>query len=163
MNERKNMLNRRDFLKSIWKYLGILALLEAIVISFSMVRSRASRSVQERRNLKKVGKLSDIPPGTIMPFRSGGFYLIRLDDGGLMAVSMICSHLGCTVNWDASEDVFKCPCHSSSFDRLGNVIKSPATKALNYHKVLLQDGIIMVDTDNVMVRQKFEPGVITYA
>jgi cytochrome b6-f complex iron-sulfur subunit len=98
-----------------------------------------------------------------MPFRTGRFFLIRLDDGGLMAISMICSHLGCTVNWDASEDIFKCPCHSSSFDRLGNVIKSPASKALNYHKVIVRDGMIMVDMENLMVKQKFEPGVVTYA
>jgi cytochrome b6-f complex iron-sulfur subunit len=163
MNERKNIMNRRAFLRSLWKYLGIVALLEAVVISFSMVRSRTSRTGHEVRRLKEVGKLSDIPPGTIMPFRTGRFYLIRLDDGGLMAISMICSHLGCTVNWDASENVFKCPCHSSIFDKLGNVVKSPATKALNYHKVLLKDGNILVDTENVMVKQKFEPGLITYA
>jgi cytochrome b6-f complex iron-sulfur subunit len=163
MNKKKNIMNRRVFLKSIWKYLGILALLEAVVISFSMMKGRANRSGPESRNLKAVGNLSDIPPGTIMPFRSGRFYLIRLDDGGLMAVSMICSHLGCTVNWDASENIFKCPCHSSSFDKYGNVIKSPATKALNYHKVLLNEGNILVDTENIMVKQKFDAEVVTYA
>ena len=163
MGRENNILNRRAFLKTIWKYLGLVALIEAIVISFSLMRSKSTRAQMEARNLKTVGNLSDIPPGTIMPFRSGRFYLIRLDDGGLMAVSMICSHLGCTVNWDAADKVFKCPCHASSFDKWGNVIKSPATKSLNYHRVLVRDEMVFVDMENIIVKQKFEPGVLTYA
>ena len=163
MEKEKNILNRRAFLKNAWKYLGLVALAEAVVLSFSLMRSRTSQSLLEEANLKTVGRIDDIPPGTIMPFRSGRFYLMRLEDGGLMAVSMVCSHLGCTVNWDAADKVFKCPCHASSFDRFGNVIKSPATKALNYHKVFVNDGVILVDTENVIVKQKFEPAVVTYA
>jgi cytochrome b6-f complex iron-sulfur subunit len=163
MTQHKNILNRRAFLKSIWKYLGLLAVVEAIVVSFSLMRTRSSQSNLEPQNLKAVGSLSDIPPGTLIPFRTGRFFLIRLDDGGLMAISMICSHLGCTVNWDASDSVFKCPCHSSSFDKFGNVIKSPASKALNYHKVLVKEGMVMVDLKNILVKQKFDPGVVTYA
>lgn len=156
-------MSRRAFFRSVWKYLGIVAVLEAIVVSFSLLRTRSSGAGREQRNLKAVGKVSDIPPGTMIPFRTGRFFLVRLEDGGLMAISMICSHLGCTVNWDAAEQVFKCPCHSSSFDRYGDVIKSPASKALNYHKVLIKEDKILVDLENIMVKQKFDPTVITYA
>jgi cytochrome b6-f complex iron-sulfur subunit len=161
-NKGKYTLSRRSFLKSTWKYLGIVALLEAVVVSFSMMKTRSSGTTLDQKNLKVIGSLSEIPPGTLIPFRSGHFFLLRLDNGGLMAISMTCSHLGCTVNWDATENIFKCPCHSSSFDRMGNVIKSPAAKALNYHRVIVENGTIMVDLDNLMVRQKFDPSVVTY-
>lgn len=156
-------MTRRSFLKSAWKYLGVIALLEGVWIALSMMKNKQGTSSLEERNLKTVGKLSEIPTGTLIPFRTGRFFLLRLDDGGLIAISMICSHLGCTVNWDASEGLFKCPCHSSCFDRLGNVVKSPASKGLNYHKILVKDGVILVDVENVMVRQAFDPSVVTYA
>ena len=153
---------RRAFLKSIWKYLGIIALLEAGVVSFSLMRTHSARMGNKGKYLKTVGSLDDFPQGTVMPIRSGRFFMIRLEDGGLMAVSMICTHLGCTVNWDPSEFVFKCPCHSSVFDRWGNEIKSPATRPLNYYKVLVREGKVIVDLEKFLVRKKFDPSVVTY-
>ena len=158
----KNTGSRRSFLESAWKYLGAIALAEGMLVSFTFFRSRKPEGKIAGRNLRSVASLSDIPPGTIMPFRSGRFYLVRMEDGGLMAVSMICSHLGCTVNWDAAEKVFKCPCHSSSFDRLGNVIKSPATSALNYYRVTVDKGQVMVDLENAIIKKNFDPSVVTY-
>lgn len=158
----KNTGSRRNFLKSAWKYLGAIAIAEGLLVSFTFFRSRKQESSMAGKNLRSVARLSSIPPGTIMPFRSGRFYLVRLEDGGLMAISMICSHLGCTVNWDAAEKVFKCPCHSSSFDRQGNVIKSPATRALDYYRVIVDKGQVLVDLENPIVKNKFEPSVVTY-
>ena len=158
----KNILTRREFLNSLWKYLGILAILEGVILSFSMMRSRSS-AVKESNLYKSAGKLADIPRGSVMPFRSARFFLVRRDDGGLMAISMVCSHLGCTVNWDASEQLFKCPCHASVYDSLGNVVKSPATKALNYHRVIVENGEVLVDLGNFIVRKEFDPSVVTNA
>ena len=35
------------------------------------------------------------------------------DDAGMYALSAVCSHLGCTVRWEAG--AFRCPCHSSRY------------------------------------------------
>ena len=56
---------------------------------------------------------------------------MRLDDGGLLALSCKCTHLGCTVPWVEKEKKFLCPCHASAFDITGNVINSPAARALD--------------------------------
>ena len=163
MNENeKHTGSRRSFLKSAWKYLGAIAIAEGLLVSFTFFRSRKHESSMAGNKLRSVARLSNIPPGTIMPFRSGRFYLVRLEDGGLMAISMVCSHLGCTVNWDAASKVFTCPCHSSSFDRLGNVIESPATRALNYYRVTVDKGQVMVDLENSIVKNKFDSSVVTY-
>lgn len=54
----------------------------------------------------------------------------RDDDGRLRAVSAICTHLGCTVDWNDGERSWDCPCHGSRYDLDGRVICGPATEAL---------------------------------
>ena len=46
------------------------------------------------------------------------------------AISMICTHQGCTTNWVNSAQQFQCPCHGSKFDKDGKVIQGPATQNL---------------------------------
>jgi cytochrome b6-f complex iron-sulfur subunit len=53
--------------------------------------------------------------------------LIR-DDRGFTAMSLTCTHLGCTV--EIKPDGFSCPCHGSRFDLDGQVKRGPASKAL---------------------------------
>lgn len=50
------------------------------------------------------------------------------DENGFSALSLVCTHLGCTVESEASELV--CPCHGSLFDEQGNVVRGPASKPL---------------------------------
>lgn len=46
------------------------------------------------------------------------------------AISSICTHFGCTVNWDAQSNKFKCPCHGSQYDSQGRVVRGPAKRSL---------------------------------
>ncbi len=48
-------------------------------------------------------------------------------DYGLNAV---CTHLGCVVPWNASEDKFMCPCHGSQYNNEGKVVRGPAPLSL---------------------------------
>jgi cytochrome b6-f complex iron-sulfur subunit len=52
---------------------------------------------------------------------------------GFSALSLICTHLGCTLEHDA--DGFACPCHNSRFDADGKVTHGPATKYLQSLRV----------------------------
>lgn len=54
----------------------------------------------------------------------------RDDDGGLHAVSAVCTHMKCTVQWNAGEKTWDCPCHGSRFDYDGNVLHAPASTPL---------------------------------
>lgn len=47
---------------------------------------------------------------------------------GFTALSLTCTHLGCTLEQKA--DGFDCPCHGSRFDRDGKILHGPATKEL---------------------------------
>jgi len=71
-------------------------------------------------------------------------FVIRNQDN-FHVISAVCTHLGCTVQWRATE--FACPCHGSHFRADGSVIGGPAPRPLAWYDVSLSpDGFIEVDT-----------------
>lgn len=71
--------------------------------------------------------------------------IIYKTKGGYQAVSLVCTHLGCTVEEDGEK--FSCPCHGSQFDHDGRVLKGPATDPLPGLKVALsEDGKLILKT-----------------
>ena len=57
--------------------------------------------------------------------------VFRDDEGGLHAVSLRCTHLGCLLRFNSAERSWDCPCHGSRFDVDGAVLEGPATRALD--------------------------------
>ncbi|HEY9809402.1 MAG TPA: cytochrome b6-f complex iron-sulfur subunit [Halomicronema sp.] len=45
-------------------------------------------------------------------------------------INAVCTHLGCVVPWNASENKFMCPCHGSQYDSTGKVVRGPAPLSL---------------------------------
>ena len=89
-------------------------------------------------------------------FREGRFFLLHAP-GGIIAAYRKCTHLGCSVPWNAAEDQFHCPCHGSLYDKHTAVVKGgPAPKPLQlFHIVADATGTLIVDTNplNVVDRQ----------
>ena len=59
------------------------------------------------------------------------------NENGFTALSLVCTHLGCTVRNDA--EGFACPCHGSHFDADGNVSGGPAKNPLQILRVQVTD------------------------
>jgi len=91
-----------------------------------LVRYLTPRSTGKRRILASA-TAADVPPGGALLFRDERIILLR-NDTGFYALSLVCTHLGCTVT--VTEDALSCPCHGSLFDRQGKVLKGPADRAL---------------------------------
>ncbi len=54
----------------------------------------------------------------------------RDEKGSIHAVSAVCPHLGCIVNWNSAEKSWDCPCHGSRFSCDGQILQAPAVKEM---------------------------------
>jgi glycine/D-amino acid oxidase-like deaminating enzyme/nitrite reductase/ring-hydroxylating ferredoxin subunit len=54
----------------------------------------------------------------------------RDEDGALHAVSTLCTHMGCQVNWNSGDRSWDCPCHGSRFSPDGEILEGPAVRPL---------------------------------
>jgi glycine/D-amino acid oxidase-like deaminating enzyme/nitrite reductase/ring-hydroxylating ferredoxin subunit len=68
--------------------------------------------------------------GRVVDTDDGPVALSRDEDGELHAVSAVCSHMGCLVEWNDGERSWDCPCHGSRFDVDGSVLDTPAVEDL---------------------------------
>jgi cytochrome b6-f complex iron-sulfur subunit len=102
---------------------------------------------------------SNVPVVGDPPYRNtaGKFYLMRNEDG-LLALYWKCTHLGCTVPWNAGEDRFHCPCHGSIFFRNGVKESGPAPRPMDLFPIEVSPaGDVLVDTGNPISRGDYDP------
>ena len=59
-------------------------------------------------------------------------------------MSAVCTHLGCVVPWNASENRFICPCHGSQYDETGKVVRGPAPLSLALAHVDVEDDKVSI-------------------
>ncbi len=59
-------------------------------------------------------------------------YIVVTEDKAIAnyGLNAVCTHLGCVVPWNASEDKFVCPCHGSQYNSEGKVVRGPAPLSL---------------------------------
>jgi cytochrome b6-f complex iron-sulfur subunit len=79
-----------------------------------------------------LGPASDYPPGsrTVIPEASA---VLLHTDSGFIALSLICPHLGCTLNPEQAG--YACPCHGSRFNAVGSRVSGPASQPMKALKV----------------------------
>jgi cytochrome b6-f complex iron-sulfur subunit len=67
-------------------------------------------------------------------------------EGAIVAISTVCTHLGCTPNWLAAESKFKCPCHGSGYYMNGVNFEGPTPRPLERFRIYVgDDGFVWVD------------------
>lgn len=82
--------------------------------------------------------------------------LRRQTDTEVAAISLVCTHLGCTVN--RVETGFQCPCHGSQYDTDGIVVGGPAPKTLPWLEIkLVPGGQLEIDTATSLPENSFFP------
>ncbi len=152
--------SRRDFLKMTWAFFGGLAALELGGMTLAYLQPRVAEG--EFGSVFNLGPVENFPPGSVTHITNGRFYLVRLTDGGLLALYHRCTHLGCTVPYDQEAGAFICPCHSSQFDLQGEVQNPPAPRPLDLFAVQVEEGEILVDTAKPIQRDRFDPAQVVY-
>ena len=159
----KNPESRRNFLNKLWKGLAILASIEFSAVIFGFLFSgKGEKKSYTPKQLIEAGPVNSFAVNSVTVFRGGRFYLTRLKDGGFIALSIRCTHLGCSVEWEEDKKRFICPCHSSAFEMNGDVQNPPAPKALDYYPIMIEKGIIKVDVGTKLERSRFNQEQIVY-
>ena len=60
------------------------------------------------------------------------------------AFSLVCTHLGCMVQWQEGDQEFYCPCHDGRFDQFGEVLAGPPPVPLEQIAVRVEGETVMV-------------------
>ena len=131
------------------KFLGIcLAAIAASVagaVAWPIFRYLGPRS-ESKSASKVVIPAADVAEGQAKFFEYMGAsaVLIRKTGGELVALSAVCTHLGCIVQWEKEKQGFICPCHGGHYTADGTVISGPPPKPLPRIPFSVADGNITV-------------------
>jgi cytochrome b6-f complex iron-sulfur subunit len=89
---------------------------------------------------------AQIPVGGAYMFSFNGrpAILLQKKPGEFVALSAVCTHLGCIVKWVKDEQELLCPCHGGRFSTDGTVLGGPPPAALELYPVSLQDDQILI-------------------
>lgn len=127
-DKEKKLNNGRSILQDRRQFLGVFASLAGVIgaIEFTYPLLKSFTPVQRGEAEPVIVPLDDIPIGSTKPVIYGGNpSLILNHKEGIVAVSLVCTHLGCIVKWDSQRELFQCPCHEGFFDKTGKVISGP--------------------------------------
>lgn len=93
---------------------------------------------------KKVTIVSDVHDAWMVQkaVELGAVWLVRRGDK-VSAFSVVCPHLGCSVNAEANG--FACPCHTSAFSADGKRVAGPAPRDMDALETKIEDGFVVVE------------------
>jgi Rieske Fe-S protein len=144
-------LGRREFLGwATWAIGGLIAAVYAIPgVAFLIGPALQTAAA---KNWIPLGLVSKIEIGTPTLFRATierrtgwivnqeeiSAYVLTEDGRDYVAMSNVCTHLGCRVRWVNDEGKFFCPCHNGVYDRQGNVVSGPPPRPLDRYQVQVQ-------------------------
>jgi len=72
------------------------------------------------------------------------FYVLTDNGRDYVAMSNVCTHLGCRVRWVENQEQFFCPCHNAVFDKEGEVVAGPPPKPLDRFDVKVENDQLFV-------------------
>jgi cytochrome b6-f complex iron-sulfur subunit len=135
-------MHRRGFLRLLATILGLSALGSFLYPLFRFLSPLEALGITKKVTLPK----SEIPVGTFKDLLIGGTpsIIIHSRAHGYIALSRVCTHLGCLVNFDKEKQIFICPCHGGEYDLEGNVIKGPPPKPLPRFAVKVENGNLVI-------------------
>lgn len=155
-----NRVTRRQFLT--YSITGVGGFMAAGML-MPMVRFAIDPLLQTKeegdfvQTAQKVAEITDTPVKVDFSYeQTDGWYKSEVSDAAwvykegdqIIALSPVCKHLGCTVNWagdSAHPDQFFCACHAGRYEKTGvNVKGTPPLGPLDQYEVDEKDGFLML-------------------
>lgn len=139
-------MKRRDFLKWIFKgtIFTWLAGMIGAILTFIKIPRKEIRSFEREIEVGEFDGLR-VGEGKFIPHLKEPIWVIRTE-GGYIALSAVCTHMKCILEYRKDEKVIRCPCHSAIFDLNGNVIEGPPPFPLKRYQVEIKGGKVYVIT-----------------
>ncbi|MDX1616868.1 MAG: ubiquinol-cytochrome c reductase iron-sulfur subunit [Candidatus Promineifilaceae bacterium] len=149
--------SRRDFMRlATWAIGGLISAALAIPGVAYIVGPALQRG--ESEEWITLGAVSKVEIGTPTLFKTRiqqqtgwivneterSFYVLTDDGRNYVAMSNICTHLGCRVRWIADNEQFFCPCHNAVFDKEGEVVEGPPPRPLDRYEVRVENEQLLV-------------------
>lgn len=127
----------RGFL-SLWGF-GAAALGVAFLRSPSPERRPGERLI-------RCGPFASLAPGEARFVRHGSepFFVVRASETEVLALSAICTHRRCVLEWSPATRTLVCPCHAGAFDRAGNVLSGPPPRPLQRYAAEVRGDEVIV-------------------
>jgi len=135
-------MNRRRFLRLLLAVLGSTAI---VSLTYPFVRFLAPPGAAAKAQ-KLALKKDEIPVGEAknVIFNSVPTLVINRPGKGFIAISKVCTHLGCLVEYEKEKNRLLCPCHAGIFDLEGNVVSGPPPAPLTKFPVLVEGENVVI-------------------
>ena len=148
----KKPINRRDFMSTASLAIGGLISMGIGIPAIAYIVGPTLKE-DEAQDWIRLGSISKVEIGTPTLFkvkiqRQIGWIVNEeelsvfvLTDNGrdFIAMSNICTHLGCRVRWISDQGQFFCPCHNAAFNKDGSVTSGPPPRPLDQYRVKVED------------------------
>jgi glycine/D-amino acid oxidase-like deaminating enzyme/nitrite reductase/ring-hydroxylating ferredoxin subunit len=88
--------------------------------------------IGDRGSATKIKELAAIAEGEgrVVEYRDEKLAIYKDIHGKITALSPVCTHAKCIVQWNNAEKSWDCPCHGSRYNINGEVLNGPATRPL---------------------------------
>lgn len=145
-------INRREFLGIATGALsGLIGLLMGIPAIAYIVGPALAKD--DSQSWKRLGSTAKVEVGTPTLFKitidhtigwieeeqEHSIYILTENGRDFIAMSNICTHLGCRARWISDNQQFYCPCHVGIFDKQGYVVAGPPPRPLDRYEVKVED------------------------
>jgi cytochrome b6-f complex iron-sulfur subunit len=135
-------MERRRFLSNLLKLLGLTSLASFIypIVRFLSL-PRAGAAAKGLEIAKK-----DVPLGQSKQiiYQNKPAIIINIRGKGFIALSRVCTHLGCLVDYNKEKNILLCPCHGGAYNLNGNVISGPPPKPLQKFPLRVEGEQILI-------------------
>jgi len=135
-------VKRRNFLK--W----LLAILSTVAVSsfvYPLLRFLAPAG-SEAKAKELILPKADVPVGSAknIVFNNAPAIILNNKDKGYIALSKVCTHLGCIIEYSPEKNSLVCPCLAGIYDLDGNVRSGPPPKSLTRIPVKVEGENIVI-------------------
>ncbi|BAZ46751.1 Rieske [2Fe-2S] domain-containing protein [Chondrocystis sp. NIES-4102] len=138
-------MKRRNFIN--WVGLGLLASNFPVALAACSKSDTNTSNVNNQAKFVSLGSSEELQKNGYILNKESEIIVVKDNNNKISAVSSICTHRGCTVEWQKDSSTLFCPCHNAKFATDGQVVAEPAKVALPTYQVKEENGEILVATN----------------